>query len=131
MRRSYEAEGHVLGFHPVQYAVEAPIGVYLVKVAYRKAIPGALVLQDVDPPEDSPDGVVDDGPRLLLDDDRVYSEGLAVQAVFKLKAQAVPIGIQGQLDDIAKSGVPGYGLFPGFGFFAGDGSALLIVELQV
>jgi hypothetical protein len=94
-------------------------------------ISGALVFHDVDPPEDSPDGVVDDGPRFLLDDHRVYSEGLAVQDIFKLKAEAVPVGVQGQLYDIAERGVPGYGLFSGFVFFVGDGSVLLVVELPV
>jgi hypothetical protein len=35
------------------------------------------------------------------------------------------------LDDFTESGVPGYGLFPRSGFFAGEGCALLVVELPV
>jgi hypothetical protein len=56
-------------------------------------IPGALVFHDVDAPEYRPDGVVDDDPRLFRDDDSVYPEGFAVQDVFKLKAEAVPVGV--------------------------------------
>jgi hypothetical protein len=94
-------------------------------------IPGTLVLHNVDAPEYRPTGVVDEGLRLFLDDHRVYSEGLAVEDIFKLKAEAVPVGEQGQLDDIAEGGVPGYGLLPRFVFFAGNGFTLLLVELQV
>jgi hypothetical protein len=95
-----------------------------VVVGYGKVITGALVLDDVDPAEDSAQGLVDDRLWPLLDDDGIDSERFGVEGVLKLEAEDIAVGQEGKLDTVAEGGMPGDGIVGGSVFSDDDGPPL-------
>jgi hypothetical protein len=90
-------------------------------IRYRNVVPGAFVLNDVDPAEHGPQGDVDDRAGLFFDNDGVYPQGFGVEGVLELETQDVAVREKGKPEAVTEGGMPGDGAV--MGCIAGDGKA--------